>query len=93
MGFTSKIRSFLSSLPVAKKIELIYTPSVVVLAIFVLSIVISDITQISKAKTIKSNIELVLMLDAVAHNHAVERGLTAGFLGSKGAKGKDKLSG
>jgi len=31
-------------------------------------------------------------LDNVAHNFAVERGLTAGFLASKGQSGKDKLN-
>ncbi len=36
-------------------------------------------------------IELTHKLDGIAHQHAVERGLTAGFLGSKGRKGKDKV--
>jgi diguanylate cyclase (GGDEF)-like protein len=36
-------------------------------------------------------IELALKLDHIAHEHAVERGLTAGFLGSDGTTGKDKV--
>ena len=36
-------------------------------------------------------IKLALTLDNIAHQHAVERGLTAGFLGSNGAKGQDKM--
>ncbi len=34
---------------------------------------------------------LTQLLDDIAHNHAVELGLTEGFLGSKGAKYKDEL--
>ncbi len=36
-------------------------------------------------------IELTHKLDGIAHEHAIERGLTAGFLGSGGKKGKDKV--
>lgn len=36
-------------------------------------------------------IELALKLDNIAHQHAVERGLTAGFLGSGGKKGQSAL--
>jgi diguanylate cyclase (GGDEF)-like protein len=36
-------------------------------------------------------VEFGLQLDNIAHNHAIERGLTAGFLGSAGTYGKDKL--
>ncbi len=36
-------------------------------------------------------IELALKLDHIAHEHAVERGLTAGFLGSDGTQGKEKV--
>ncbi|MFG1496103.1 methyl-accepting chemotaxis protein [Saccharospirillum sp. HFRX-1] len=34
---------------------------------------------------------MTALLDAVAHEHAVERGLTAGFLGSGGTQGRDAL--
>jgi diguanylate cyclase (GGDEF)-like protein len=36
-------------------------------------------------------IGLALKLDNIAHEHAVERGLTAGFLGSKGIQGSEKV--
>ena len=36
-------------------------------------------------------IEFVSTLDNIAHQHALERGLTAGFLGSNGIRGKDKM--
>lgn len=47
--------------------------------------------------TIKDNYQtqtitkLALKLDNVAHQHAIERGLTAGFLGSNGINGKDVM--
>ena len=36
-------------------------------------------------------IELALTLDDIAHEHAIERGLTAGFLGGNVTKGKDRM--
>ncbi|MEM7206197.1 MAG: methyl-accepting chemotaxis protein [Pseudomonadota bacterium] len=39
----------------------------------------------------QSIIDLSTHLDEIAHQHAVERGLTAGFLGSDGTNGKDKV--
>lgn len=37
-------------------------------------------------------LQLTLLLDDVAQQHAVERGLSAGFLASQGASGKEKLA-
>ena len=37
-------------------------------------------------------IESAQLLDDIAHQHAIERGLSAGFIGSRGEKGKDKLT-
>ncbi|WP_428240720.1 methyl-accepting chemotaxis protein [Gynuella sp.] len=47
--------------------------------------------NIKEAKLAEDLIRLSQYLDAVAHAHAVERGLTAGFLGSGGSKGRDAL--
>jgi len=47
--------------------------------------------QIHQARLSQDVVRLAGYLDAVAHQHAVERGLTAGFLGSGGEKGKDKV--
>ncbi|ARU56963.1 methyl-accepting chemotaxis protein [Oleiphilus messinensis] len=38
-------------------------------------------------------VDVIGILDRVAHQHAVERGLTAGFMGSKGESGRDRLLG
>ncbi|AJQ92581.1 methyl-accepting chemotaxis protein [Gynuella sunshinyii] len=47
--------------------------------------------NIKEAELAEDLVKLSEYLDAVAHAHAVERGLTAGFLGSGGSKGRDAL--
>lgn len=55
--------------------------------------VISSRTQVEQSLRTEEAMEAFSLLDGVAHNFAVERGLTAGFLGSKGDAGiKDKLN-
>lgn len=61
---------------------------VVILAFFLGSSLLNSIQDTQKANDI---VHLTEKLDAIAHNFAVERGLTAGFLGSNGQKGKDKV--
>ncbi|CUB05380.1 methyl-accepting chemotaxis protein [Marinomonas fungiae] len=61
---------------------------VVVLAFSLGSSLLSSIEDTQKANDI---VHLTERLDAVAHNFAVERGLSAGFLGSKGQNGKEAL--
>jgi methyl-accepting chemotaxis protein len=48
--------------------------------------------QVRNGELIEDVIKVSKLLDDVAHNFAVERGLTAGFLASGGAIGKDKLT-
>ena len=50
---------------------------------------LDEVHQIEKTDRI---IDFSRKLDHVAHNFAVERGLTAGFLGSKGQKFREKLA-
>ncbi|WP_067216875.1 methyl-accepting chemotaxis protein [Marinomonas gallaica] len=61
---------------------------VVILAFFLGSSLMNSIRDTQKANDI---VHLTERLDAIAHNFAVERGLTAGFLGSNGEQGKDKV--
>lgn len=61
---------------------------VVVLAFFLSKSLLNSIHDTKKANDI---VLLTERLDAVAHNFAVERGLTAGFLGTNGQQGKDKV--
>ena len=92
MNLGKNISAYLNRLPIAKKVQSIYVPPAIIIAVFVAAFLISDIRQISNANKIKDFIQLALTLDGVAHNFAVERGLTAGFLGSKGQKGQEKVA-
>ncbi|QUX96986.1 hypothetical protein C0J08_16945 [Marinomonas sp. CT5] len=47
--------------------------------------------RVYEGRIAEDMVKLSTILDGVAHNFAVERGLTAGFLGSNGAKGKEAL--
>ncbi len=82
----------LGNLPIARKIQLIFIPPTVAVFIFAAMALFSANTDISEAKTARKVVDLALILDRVAHNHAVERGLTAGFLASGGGRGADKLA-
>lgn len=47
--------------------------------------------DIRDAQLTNDIVQLSVFLDDIAHSHAVERGITAGFLGSKGTQGGAKL--
>lgn len=93
MNFLNRLKQRLGTLPISKKIQLIFLPPMLALVIFCLNGVWSNIQQIRMANTVSNTVELGMILDNVAHNFAVERGLTAGFLGSKGQSGAEKLRG
>ncbi|WP_096087536.1 methyl-accepting chemotaxis protein [Agaribacterium haliotis] len=76
----------------ARKIQLIVLPSMVLLVAVVLLELWQNMRSIRDAQVTAQVVELAAVLDGVAHNHAVERGLTAGFLASGGELGADKLS-
>ena len=62
---------------------------VLVLAFFLGSGLLDSIRDTQKANDI---VRLTEKLDGIAHNFAVERGLSAGFLGSKGEQGRDAVA-
>lgn len=63
--------------------------SIAVITTLFLSVEFSE--KINNADRSRQVVMLTSFLDNVAHQHAVERGVTAGFLGSNGTKGKDKV--
>ena len=69
--------------------------SAVLFVIFLSGFIIQDIINTQQTKNrAETDIALVDLLDAlekVAHNHAVERGLTAGYLGNPSAEAKQKV--
>ena len=67
----------------------------IILMVFIFILLIQNIAnKWQESQTLQQDIALISLLDAlekVAHNHAVERGLTAGFLGSGSAEAKNKV--
>ncbi|TDF35570.1 HAMP domain-containing protein [Alteromonadaceae bacterium M269] len=81
-----------------KRLSIIQT-SVISLVVFAVSLLILASIGIhsswSKLQHTKSDTQLLLLMDAlekVAHNHAVERGLTAGYLGAPSDETKARLT-
>lgn len=66
-----------------------------ILTLFILTLLIQNLSaKWHETTTVKQDIVLISLLDAlekVAHNHAVERGLTAGFLGSGSNSARNKV--
>ena len=83
----NKIRS----INISKKLVILSLLPCFAAAAFAFLLMAADKSALDANKTIKKDIELAAFLDNIAHQHAVERGLSAGFLGSKGAKGGDKV--
>ncbi|MBX2807664.1 MAG: nitrate- and nitrite sensing domain-containing protein [Cellvibrionaceae bacterium] len=86
------LKKQLSKLPIAHKLTLIFLPTTSFFLICVLIILLGELSIINDSKRARDVVDYSQLLDAIAHNHAVERGLTAGFLASKGSRGQDKLS-
>lgn len=87
----ASFKLYLLNAPLSKKINLTIVPPMVLVLAVVLLIITQNVEKIRADSITEDVIELVLILDGVAHQHAVERGLTAGFLASKGQVGKRKL--
>ncbi|MFT7186619.1 MAG: hypothetical protein ACI84K_002022, partial [Pseudohongiellaceae bacterium] len=69
-------------------LSLLPTLVTLILAGRILHAKFNDIEQLT---TIEQNIEHSLLLDNIAHQHAVERGLTSGFLNSQADNDKEQL--
>lgn len=83
---------WLRSLPFALKLSLISIPAIVFAGILLSTLVGEKLSSIDQMERLRHQLLLTQLFDDVAHQHAVERGLTAGFLGSGGTAGKDKLA-
>ncbi|MAZ65705.1 MAG: hypothetical protein CMF25_01180 [Kangiellaceae bacterium] len=90
---TGKVNmGFLARVSVKSKLALVIgCPLVMVLLLGGLELKrLSDIAV--EGELAKGVVELSRALDEVAHHHAVERGLSAGYLGSGGSKGLSALN-
>lgn len=67
-----------------------------ILTLFIVTLLVQNLSsKWHETVTVEQDINLIQLLDAlekVAHNHAVERGLTAGFLGSGSSEAFAKVS-
>ncbi|BDX05479.1 methyl-accepting chemotaxis protein [Planctobacterium marinum] len=83
---------FLNNISISEKLSLLLKgPSLVIIAllsVMLFSVLQSVYLQYHTYSVLKKS----QVLAAIAHNFAVERGLTAGFFGSKGANGGEKLA-
>ena len=83
--------SFLANISIIKKLAFITLVPILVILFFQVDKA-QQLLNLSEQNEITLKIvELSLALDNVAHQHAVERGLTAGFLGSGGTHGRGKV--
>lgn len=65
--------------------------SLLVIVFLAAVVIVASMNEKSDAQRDRQLIEVISALDDVAHNFAVERGLTAGFLGSGSAEAKAKV--
>ncbi|WP_460234224.1 methyl-accepting chemotaxis protein [Aurantivibrio plasticivorans] len=77
--------------PIDKKIRSLVIPPLCLLALLTIFLVISSFRDVRQGYQTQDIVTMAEALDKVAHNHAVERGLTAGFLASKGTRNSNAL--
>ncbi|MFC4700746.1 methyl-accepting chemotaxis protein [Glaciecola siphonariae] len=82
----------IKSLKVSNAILLISIGPTVLALAAVLMLVFASQQQAKQAEFARDVVSLITLFDNVAHSHAVERGITAGFLASGGLSGRDALS-
>lgn len=83
--------SLFSNLKVSHSVAIVgILPSL--FAIIIVGFLVKDLNEgVHEGHVAEDMVKLSSVLDGVAHNFAVERGLSAGFLGSKGNSGRDAL--
>lgn len=90
-NLVSALTKRIENMPIAVKVRLTYLPIISVAFLLVMILISQNIFSISAASNSLQSVELVKRLDKLAHNFAVERGLTAGYLGSGGSQGLSSL--
>ncbi len=82
----------LRQLSLRQKMFLLLSLPLLIIAVLI-SQTIGQLNQrVAQAQHTQQLVEAITLLDQTAHNLALERGLTAGFIGSKGEQGKQQLS-
>lgn len=90
--FTLRLSMTLSILKSIKyRLLVISLLPTLIISAFLIQLFNQENSNVHNANFSLEAVTLFNSLDDVAHNFAVERGLTAGFIASKGTSGKDKL--
>lgn len=85
------MQSILRRIPLRQSLRiLVALPSLLAIFLLIISVRQQNVV-IEKAESSQQAVSLISYFDAVAHNFAVERGLTAGFIGSRGANNADAM--
>lgn len=85
------MQSILRRIPLRQSLRiLVALPSLLAVFLLVIAVQQQNIV-VAKAESSKQAVTLLGYFDSVAHNFAVERGLTAGYLGSRGANNADAM--
>lgn len=85
------MKELLQNLKFSRKLVILVLMPTIAAVVLGIDITRTKFNELHHLELLSAEVELALYLDGVAHNHAVERGLTAGYLGSKGASGREKL--
>lgn len=86
-----QLLSLIDRLKLSRKITFIVALPLILLSFTVIELIYIKHQQYSDAKQITQSISLAQHLEDIAHHFAVERGLSAGFLASKGKNGRSAL--
>ncbi|WNO10684.1 methyl-accepting chemotaxis protein [Teredinibacter sp. KSP-S5-2] len=87
----SSLLSTLDNQPISKKIFLLVSVPLVLVFVFVVSVISFQVGELRSASDAKELVSYAVALDGVAHNFAVERGLTAGFVAGRTEEKHKKL--
>ncbi len=85
------ILNWIKNTNIGNKLALMIVVPILMVLVLAIQASLKQYDTLQSAQRTGDIVEASALLDNVAHNFAVERGLTAGFLASQGAKGGEKV--
>ena len=82
----------MSNLTLKVKLNFLAFIAVVGMLVFVLKIVSSELNEVNSLEKVEELVILSTKISALVHETQKERGMSAGYLGSKGAKFADVIA-
>lgn len=92
MKQSQALQRVLGKLSITQKLLLISLPTTLAFVLCIIFVLNGQLEKVESAEFNQRVVSFAETLDRIAHNHAVERGLTAGFLASGGTRGAGKLA-